>query len=102
MTVRERAIRALEAWVRAYQPLPGTYGEVLHDEVLVDAVAAEFGWRPIETLPEDDRLVLAKTADGRRMLWPTALLRGNLKRAAAGREPEHLKFPAVAWTEIPE
>lgn len=73
------------------------------------AAEAAFSWRPIETLPPDppaaspeaiakEALVFAKTADGRRMIWRPAFLRGAMKAGT----PEHLQFPAIAWMPVPE
>lgn len=56
--------------------------------------------RPIEQLPDDETQVLARTDDGRAMVWRA----NNLKIALGPRTPRHLQFPATRFiplTEIP-
>lgn len=109
-TIRERATAALRAWVRSWEEgehnrdavqfgLPVDDGPTCDfDEKLIAAIVTEFGWRPIDTLPEADQLVLAKTYDKRRMIYRTHLLRSAMRADTPG----HLRFPAVAWMEVPE
>lgn len=55
-------------------------------------------WMPILSLPDDARLVMAWTPDGRMMIWKASLLRQALRE----RTPEHLQFPASHWREMPD
>jgi len=63
------------------------------------------GWRPIETLPSDDTLVLAGCApdtefpQGRVMVWTASFLLDNIRRG--NLTPEHLRYPAIGWLPIP-
>jgi hypothetical protein len=89
-TVRERAVAALTAWVEAWGDR-----EIEFDEALVDAIAAEFDWRPIATLGEaaDEEYVLARTAKGTTMYWRVDLLSESVAR--------ELGFPATEWLRVP-
>ena len=59
-------------------------------------------WRPIGTAPKDETLFLVSTSDGRMMIWRGDLLAGNLERQRAGRQPDHLSFPATHWQYLPK
>jgi hypothetical protein len=60
-------------------------------------------WVPISFLPEGDYQVLASALptddhpEGRVMIWNTKLLR----QAMSDDAPEHLRFPAIAWRQVP-
>lgn len=54
-------------------------------------------WKPITALPDDDKLVLAWTPDGRMMIWKSSLLRHALRE----QTPHHLQFSATHWRELP-
>lgn len=54
-------------------------------------------WRAIESLPDGDEMIIARTDDGRVMVWRANILARNLR----GPTPEHLQFPATHWTNIP-
>lgn len=54
-------------------------------------------WRPIASAPIDDTLILARTDDGRVMVWSGKLL----ERAMGRTTPDHLRFPATRWMPIP-
>jgi hypothetical protein len=70
-----------------------SYREALDDR------ASVIHWEPMETLPDDDRLmVLAARPDGMIMTWAASILKRNL----AGPTPRHLQFPAIAWARLPE
>ncbi len=58
-------------------------------------------WKPIETMPKDDTLLLAATKDGRIMIWRGKFLADNLHRQSIGHEPDHLAFPATHWMPLP-
>ena len=60
-----------------------------------DACASEMRgeWQPINSLPHDGTIIRAKTADGREMDWPAALL----TMAMGKHTPTHLRFPATHW-----
>jgi hypothetical protein len=62
---------------------------------LMDALDATDGsrWNDISSLPDDDTVVVARTADDRVMVWRAPILRAGMDP----RTPEHLKFPAVLW-----
>lgn len=75
---------------------------VRHDSKLAVEALRSAGllveWNAIETMPTDDTLFIAATADGRRMIW-----RGDLLvKAMLDRTPDHLQFPAVAWMPLPK
>lgn len=53
--------------------------------------------KPIESAPRDDTLFLAKTADGRMMIWNGSLLHS----AMSSQTPNHLQFPATRWMPLP-
>lgn len=61
------------------------------------------GWRPIETAPKDDALILAgcpadeEFPEGRVMIWKGSILSRNLSDPT----PRHLQFPATHWMPIP-
>ncbi len=55
-------------------------------------------WQPIETLPTDDRPVLAgRLSDQAVMIWKPSLLR----QAMQDRTPRHLTFQADVWASLP-
>ena len=64
--------------------------------------ASEAGWRPIETVPEDDTLFLAycppddEFPDGRTMIW-----KGSIFAYQKKPTPRHLQFPATHWMPLP-
>lgn len=92
--VRNRALVALAAWAGDHRP-----DEVDYDAGLIDAIAAEFGWRPIATLAAetaDGDAVVARTADGRTMVWRVGMLLAVMDKA-----PDNLAFPAVEWLRLP-
>lgn len=53
-------------------------------------------WRPITEWPRRQELIIAATADYRRMIWQPAVL----KNALASTAPEHLRFPATHWMYV--
>ncbi len=55
-------------------------------------------WQPIDALPEGNELILAKSDLGGVMVWRADILRN----AMLPTTPQHLRFPAVKWMEIPE
>lgn len=58
-------------------------------------------WRPIDCLMNYDGLILACTADGRRMMWDAAMLL-RLGGPMSESAPQHLQFPATHWMPLPE
>ena len=72
----------------------------LYDQQAIDTLRAEverLRWRGIESLPDDENIILAKTNDGRVMIYRGSILARNLR----GPTPEHLRFPAVKWMPVP-
>lgn len=71
-------------------------------EALRALPASEAGWRPIETVPEDDTLFLAycppddEFPDGRTMIW-----KGSIFAYQKKPTPRHLQFPATHWMPLP-
>lgn len=110
MSPRDCALRALRNWILSHGdgavPLAGEHHdrthEVAFDPKLVAAVEAEIAlspWQPIAGADLDhDRVIFARTEDGRVMLWRTTILAAAMQP----RTPEHLKFPATEFMEVPE
>ncbi len=42
----QRAKLALDAWVKAWNGAASSVSNIFHDPKLIDAIAAEFSWRP--------------------------------------------------------
>lgn len=65
-------------------------------------------WRPIETIPNDDKLVLLYLSGGDMCLAPGHLpvnLSKNQTKAmlkATGTWPDHLKYTATHWMPLPD
>lgn len=71
-----------------------------HQIEVIGSVAPRSLARPISELPADETLALARTADGRTMVWRGSLLHSALRPST----PNHLQFPATQWialTDIP-
>lgn len=91
------------------QPHPGMRGftrEVALFALEADAdlfiMAVAHDWQPIETVPKDDRLLMAwcppcaEFPQGRMMIWKASILAFQDHRT-----PRHLKFPATHWRPLP-
>jgi hypothetical protein len=107
---RERAIKAIRRGVplgevvncSCHTDPPTRNGCFGVCEDAVSAIIAVFDevrndWHPIGTMPTDDTLFLAATADGRMMIWRGDILAHSLRE----RTPHHLQFPATHWMPLP-
>jgi len=54
--------------------------------------------RPIADLPDDNTSVLARTEDGRVMIWRASILHNTLRNR--DKLPNNLQFPATQWMPI--
>lgn len=70
---------------------------ILHLTQENERLRAAASWQPMDTVPTDDSRFLAKTDDGRAMIWNGKLL----ATAMASNTPDHLQFPATGWMWIP-
>lgn len=61
-----------------------------------EVLSADICWQPASTIPNDDTVLLAKTADGRMLVWRGSILRHQLSRYT----PEHLRFPIIGWIDL--
>jgi hypothetical protein len=63
--LRARAVRALDSWVATWR---GPHVDAAYDEYLIDAIVAEFGYKPIATAPRDGTFVVIKLPSGHKMV----------------------------------
>jgi len=59
---------------------------------------ADLTFKPFDhyCVPTDDALVLARTDDGRMMIWKWSILKSTMDPST----PDHLQFPATGWIDL--
>lgn len=69
-----------------------------NNSVHIQNLEADLTFKPFDhwCIPLDDALVLARTDDGRMMIWKWSLL----KSAMDSKTPDHLQFPATGWISL--
>lgn len=74
--------------------------QAIHNkDVTIESLTTDLTFKPFDhyySYPQDNDLVLARTDDGRMMVWRWSFLINAMKTST----PDHLQFPATGWLSI--